>query len=145
MWLVSSNIYWLILAQILSGFAWSGFQLSSNIFIYDASPQENRTRYIALNNALLFLGISIGSLAGGFIAPHLPLIKGSYFLSIFLLSGLARSVVVLLFLPHISEVRDVPPVSTRELLQPRFQFSGLKNRLNSIGKHISHWWQGKWK
>ena len=128
MWVVSGNVYWIILAQILAGFAWSGFQLSSNIFIYDASPQENRTRYIALNNALLFLGISIGSLAGGFIAPHLPLIKGSYFLSIFLLSGLTRSVVVLLFLPHLSEVRDVPPVSIRELLLPRFQFSWRRRK-----------------
>jgi MFS family permease len=143
MWLVSGNIYWLMLAQIVSGFAWSGFQLSSNIFIYDASPQENRTRYIALNNALLFLGISIGSLAGGFIAPHLPLIKGSYFLSIFLLSGLARWVVVLLFLPHLSEVRDVPPISIRELLLPGFQFSRLKNSLNSIVRHISRWWSRK--
>lgn len=143
MWLVSGNVYWIILAQILAGFAWSGFQLSSNIFIYDASPQENRTRFIALNNALLFLGISIGSLAGGFIAPHLPLIKGSYFLSVFLLSGLSRLLVVFLFLPRVSEVRDVPPVSIRELLLPGFHFSWLKNFSNSIVKHISWWWRGK--
>ena len=116
MWLISGNFYWIILAQILSGFAWSGFQLSSNIFIYDASPQDNRTRFIALYNALTFMGISIGSLAGGFIAPHLPLIKGSYFLSIFLLSGLLRLVVVFLFLNRISEVRDVPPTTIKELL-----------------------------
>jgi MFS family permease len=143
MWVVSGNVYWIILVQILAGFAWSGFQLSSNIFIYDASPQENRTRYIALNNALLFLGISIGSLTGGLVAPHLPLIKGSYFLSIFLLSGLARLVVVLLFLPHISEVRDVPHVTAKELLLPRFNNWGLKTLSSSITKNISRWRHGK--
>lgn len=116
MWLVSGNFYWIILAQILSGFAWSGFQLSSNIFIYDASPQDNRTRFIALYNALTFMGISLGSLTGGFIAPHLPLIKGSYFLSVFLLSGFLRLVVVFLFLNRISEVRDVPSTTIKELL-----------------------------
>ncbi len=143
MLVVSGNVYWIILVQILAGFAWSGFQLSSNIFIYDASPQENRTRYIALNNALLFLGISIGSLTGGLVAPHLPLIKGSYFLSIFLLSGLARLVVVLLFLPHISEVRDVPHVTAKELLLPRFNNWGLKTLSSSITKNISRWRHGK--
>jgi len=136
MWLVSGNIYWIILAQIFAGFAWSGWQLSSSIFIYDASPQENRTRFIALYNALAFLGISIGSLAGGFIAPHLPLIKESYFLSIFLLSGLARLVVVFLFLPHISEVRDVPRVTTKELLSTGFHFSQVKSSLRTITKRF---------
>lgn len=135
MWLVSGNVYWLFLAQILSGFAWSGFQLASSIFIYDASPQDNRTRYIALYNALVFLGISIGSLAGGFIAPHLPLIRGSYFLSIFLLSGLARIVIVLLFLPRITEVRDVPSVSFKDLLTPKFQSFRLNNIMKTVREH----------
>jgi MFS family permease len=143
MWLVSGNVYWIILVQILAGFAWSGFQLSSNIFIYDASPQENRTRYIALNNALLFLGISIGSLTGGLIAPHLPLIKGSYFLSIFLLSGLSRLLVVFLFLPRVSEVRDVPPISIKELLLPGFHSSWLKYFGGFTTERISRWWKKK--
>jgi len=142
MWLVSGSFYWIILAQILSGFAWSGFQLSSNIFIYDASPQENRTRFIALYNALTFLGISLGSLAGGFIAPHLPLIKGSYFLSIFLLSGLMRLVVVFLFLSRITEVRDVPPVTIKELLLQGFHFSQVKNFRKTISKYL-HQERGK--
>ena len=134
LWLVSGNVYWLLFAQVVSGFAWSGFQLSSSIFIYDASPQENRTRFIALYNALTFLGISIGSLAGGFIAPYLPLIKGSYFLSIFLLSGLSRVVVVLLLLRRITEVRTVPSLTIKELILPGFK---------SIRELASRWGQKK--
>ncbi|MDD5189648.1 MAG: MFS transporter, partial [Dehalococcoidales bacterium] len=42
-WVISTNFGWLIFAQIYSGFAWAGFQLPSSLFIYDASPQENRT------------------------------------------------------------------------------------------------------
>lgn len=116
LWSASRNFWWLTVVQVFAGFAWAGFQLSSSVFIFDASPQENRTRYVALYNALIFFGVSIGSLIGGILAPHLPVLMGSSFLSIFLLSGLSRIVVVFLFVPRISEVRDVPKISTRELL-----------------------------
>jgi MFS family permease len=132
LWLISRNVYWIFIAQMYSGFAWAGFQLSSNIFIYDASPPENRTRYIALANALAFLGISLGSLAGGLIAPYLPLIKGSYFLSIFLVSGISRLLVVALFFPRISEVRDVKAVSIREMIKPDMEFSYIKGIMDSV-------------
>jgi len=51
-------------------------------YVYlDAAPQENRTRYIALFGAFNALGITIGSLIGGNLGPHLPKISGSYFLT----------------------------------------------------------------
>jgi MFS family permease len=93
---------------------------------------ENRTRYIALANALAFLGISLGSLAGGLIAPYLPLIKGSYFLSIFLVSGISRLLVVALFFPRISEVRDVKAVSIREMIKPDMELSYIKGIMDSL-------------
>jgi MFS family permease len=132
LWLVSGAVYWIIIAQMYSGFAWAGFQLASSIFIYDASPRENRTRFIALYNAMVFLGVSLGSLAGGFIAPYLPLIKGSHFLSVFLLSGLLRLVVIALFLPRISEVRNVKPVSIRDLMRPDIRYLDMRDSLSSI-------------
>ena len=125
-WAISRNFWWLIVIQVFSGFAWAGFQLSSSVFIFDAAPQENRTRYIALYNALIFLGVSVGSLTGGIVAPHLPPFMGSYFLSIFIVSGLARLAVVLFFLPRIKEVREVPVVSAREILFSDFQPARVK-------------------
>lgn len=120
-WAISTNFWWLIVVQVFSGFAWAGFQLSSSVFIFDAAPQANRTRYIALYNAMIFLGVSVGSLTGGIVAPHLPLFMGSYFLSIFIVSGLARLAVVLFFLPRMKEVRTVPALSTREILFSDFE------------------------
>lgn len=120
-WVPYHSFWWLIVMQLFSGFAWAGFQLSSSVFIYDASPPRNRTRYIALYNSIVFLCISLGSLTGGVVAPHLPPIMGSYFLSIFLVSGVARLVVALLFVPRIREVRKVPQVEATELLFSDFQ------------------------
>ena len=121
MWLVSNSVYWMSFVQVYSGFVWAGFNICAGLFIYDASPQENRARYIALYGALASIGTTLGSLAGGNLGPLLPRIAGSYFLTLFLVSGISRMVVVLLLLRLVSEVRDVQPVSTADIL-----FSGLR-------------------
>jgi MFS family permease len=135
-WALSHNLWWLILMQIFSGFAWAGFQLSSSVFIFDAAPPQNRTRYIALYNSLIFLGVSVGSLTGGIVAPLLPPFMGSYFLSIFIVSGLARLAVALFFLPRIKEVRKVPQVKAGELLFSDFQPGWLKRAYGYTAEHL---------
>jgi MFS family permease len=120
-WALNHSLWWLIIMQIFSGFAWAGFQLSSGVFIFDAAPPQNRTRYIALYNSLMFLGVSLGSLTGGIVAPLLPPFMGSYFLSIFLVSGVGRLAVALFFLPRIKETRKVPQIQAKELLFSDFQ------------------------
>jgi MFS family permease len=116
LWLVSSSVYWIFFAQAFSGIAWGGFNLCIGLFVYDASPQENRIRYIALHGALGAIGVTIGSLIGGTIGPHLPLIKGSYYLTLFLISGVARFIVAAAFLRQVSEVRDVAPTKVSDIL-----------------------------
>ena len=116
LWLVNSSVVWLCAVQTYSGFAWAGFNLCAGLFIWDAAPQENRTRYITLFGALGALGFMLGALIGGNLGPHLPQIKGSYFLTLFLLSGILRLIAVLGLFRRISEVRSVPPTTTAEIL-----------------------------
>ena len=135
-WALSHNFWWLIGMQLFSGFAWAGFQLSSSVFIFDAAPPQNSRRYIALYNSLIFLGVSVGSLTGGIVAPLLPPFMGSYFLSIFIVSGVARLVVALFFLPRIEEVRKVPQIEARELLFSDFQPGWLKRAYGYTAEHL---------
>jgi MFS family permease len=135
-WALSHSLWWLIIMQLFSGFAWAGFQLSSSVFIFDASPRQNSTRYIALYNSLIFLGVSVGSLTGGIVAPLLPPFKGSNLLSIFIVSGVARLAVALFFLPRIKEVRKVPQVKAEELLFSDFQPGWLKRAYGSVAEHL---------
>jgi MFS family permease len=86
------------------------------MFIWDAAPQENRARYISLFGALSALGFTLGSLIGGNLGPHLPKISGSYFLTLFLIAGIVKLIVVLGLFRRISEVRNVHPVKATELL-----------------------------
>jgi MFS family permease len=121
LWLVNSSLLWLCAVQIFTGFAWAGFNLCSGMFIWDAAPQDNRTRFIALFGALGALGITFGSVIGGNVGPHLPKISGSYFLTLFLLAGIVKLIVVLALFRRIYEVRNVQKVKTTELLFGDFQ------------------------
>jgi predicted MFS family arabinose efflux permease len=130
LWLFNSSVVWLCATQVYSGFAWAGFNLCAGLFIWDAAPQENRTRYISLFAGLSALGLTLGSLIGGDAGPYLPKISGSYYLSIFLLSGIVKLIVVAGLFRRISEVRSVQAIKTTELL-----FGGLRPEA------LANWWQ----
>jgi MFS family permease len=134
LWLVSKQVYYLIPVQILSGFAWSGFTLTSGNFLYDVSPRESRTQSIAIFNAVSGVAVCIGALTGGFLAPRLPHLFGNNLLCLFLISGVLRAFIVILLLRRISEVRRVPRVSSLELLlgRPVLLWVSLRNRLESV-------------
>lgn len=137
-WALSRNLWWLTGMEVFSGFAWAGFQLSSSVFIFDAAPARNRTRYIALYNSMIFVGASLGSLTGGMVAPLLPPFMGSYFLSIFLVSGVARLAAALLLGPRVREVRKVPQVKAEELLFSDLRPGWLKRAYGYAHDHLHH-------
>jgi MFS family permease len=116
----SSNVYYLIAANVVSGFGWSGFGLSAVNFVYDASEPGRRTKQIALFNATDGVACCIGSLIGGYLAPHLPALFGYQMRSLFTVSGVLRGIVVLLLLRQIVEVRQVSKMSFSRFLLGRF-------------------------
>jgi MFS family permease len=135
-WLPSHSLWWLTIMQVFSGFAWAGFQLSSGVFIFDAAPPQNRTRYIAVYNSLIYLGVSLGALVGGVVTPLLPPIMGSSFLSIFAVSGAARLAVSLFFLRRIKEVRKVQQIDASELLFSDFQRPWINQAYGYMADHF---------
>lgn len=126
LWLGSHQLYYLVPVQILSGFAWAGFNLASVNFVLDASPPERRMQYIAVFNAMNGSAICFGALLGGYLAPYLPPLLGYKLLTLFLVSGLLRGLVAAALLRHISEVRQVPATSTAELLFGKLNFARAK-------------------
>jgi MFS family permease len=135
-WAIYNTLWWLAIMQVFSGFAWAGFQLSSGVFIFDAAPAQNRTRYIALYNSLVFLGVSLGSLTGGLVAPLLPAFIGSYYRSVFLVSGIGRLAVGLFFFRRIREVRRVPQIEAGELLFSDFQRPWRNRAYGYLASHL---------
>jgi MFS family permease len=119
LWLGSTNIYYLIAANVVSGFAWSGYMLSAVNFVYDASEPGIRTRQIAIFNAADGMACCLGALIGGYLAPHLPELLGFQLRSLFTVSGVLRGIVVIMLLRQIYEVRRVPEMTIQQFLKGR--------------------------
>jgi MFS family permease len=116
MWLFSSDTVYLILIQIFSGFVWAGFNLSSINLVYDNVKPENRTKVFAYHNVLNGSSIFLGSMIGSALAFALatPGIFLSALQTLFIVSGILRLIMSLLFLPRIKEKRSVEEISERD-------------------------------
>lgn len=101
-------IIYLLLIECMSGIVWAGFNLSVANFVFDAVTRERFPLCIAYSNFLNGLGIFIGATIGGVISS-LNFSFGwiSPLIFIFILSGVARTMVYVLMIPGIKEVRRV--------------------------------------
>lgn len=112
-WLLSSNFYYLLGVQVLSGLAWGGFSLSTANYLYDIRPhRSNFATYAALQSAIGAAWVFIGAIFGGWVASEADAIKNwlpfgldyGVFV-VFLCSGTFRMLVALWFLPRLEEPR----------------------------------------
>lgn len=139
-WIFSTNYYVLLLAQVVSGACWSGFNLAAGNFIYDAVSQAKRARVFSYYNLLNGLfSVSGAVLIGAPLAAHAPSafhigpVSISLISSlpvVFIISAIARALVAWAMLPQFREVRDAEPISTMRILwrlgvgQPLFAQAG---------------------
>ncbi|HRZ13914.1 MAG TPA: MFS transporter [Candidatus Omnitrophota bacterium] len=114
-WVIYRHPVFLGLIQIISGIAWAGFNLCAINFIYDAVTPAKRTRCSAYYTFFTGLSIFLGALTGGFLGRHLPPLFGYKLLTLFLLSGTARFLIILFFSRRIREVRTVEHMPTHEV------------------------------
>jgi len=124
LWLGNQSAFYLIGANIFSGFTWSGFNLAAVNFVYDASEPGSRTKQIAVFNSITGVAICLGSLAGGYLAPHLPEVLGFELRTLFTISGTLRGLIVVFLLHTIFEVRRVPKIDSIQLLLGRYGSTG---------------------
>jgi len=114
-WIINQHPLYLVIIQIISGFAWSGFNLCATNFIYDAVTPEKRTRCIAYFNISTGAALCLGALLGGYLVNILPKLFGYKILSLFLISSILRFLAVSLFSGKIKEVRKAEQITSRDL------------------------------
>jgi MFS family permease len=115
LWLLSSEFYYLLLVQVLSGLAWGGFTLSTANYLYDLRPpRADFASYAAVQASLSAAGIFCAALFGGYLAGAAPALLSHLpadwqpphsVLLIFLVSALLRLAIVLWFIPRSVELR----------------------------------------
>ncbi len=126
MWTLSTNFFYLMSVQVLSGTFWAGFSIACQNFTYDAVTPPKRARisaYVSILNGLFTL--AGGTLLGAWLANNLPSTYhiGPYqadFVSslpgVFIASAILRFLAALLLLPRFKEVRKTEHIHPFTLL-----------------------------
>ena len=139
-WIFSTNYLVLLLAQVVSGATWSGFNLAASNFVYDAVSPAKRARAFSYYNVINGLfSVAGGMLIGAFIAEHVPaefklgpmqITLISSLPVVFMVSSISRIIAAAIMLPQFREVRVAEPISTMRILwrlgvgQPLFGQAG---------------------
>ena len=105
-------ISYLVLFEILSGFAWSGFNLCSVNFIYDAVTRQRMALCATYFNILNAFGTLLGGLLGGILASQSKILGISSLIFVFILSAILR---FFLFIISIRTVKEVRPVENIDI------------------------------
>ena len=108
LWIViKSPLFLILIPQVIVGLANAAFVMAFTNFTYDAVSPKHRGICIAYTNILAGIGIFAGALIGGFLIDYLPKTGLNVFFIVFLIAGILRFAVAMLFLPHIKEVKKV--------------------------------------
>jgi len=100
--------------QVISGFAWAGFSLSSGNFLYDLIATARRSATMAFHNVFVAIGVFLGGMLGAlltravaveWIVAGLAFAIPSVLLVVFAASACLRILVAAAFLPQLQEVR----------------------------------------
>jgi MFS family permease len=140
LWLFADSFYYILFVQLISGLAWSGFNLTTANYLYDIRPHHtNFATYAAVQAGITAVAVFVGGIAGGYLANIAPAIAsilpfeiGSALFIVFLGSGIMRAAVLLWFIPRAEE----PKIRTRpQLLQIIFRVA----RYNTISGVVLDW------
>jgi len=115
LWIFSTNIYYLMFAQVFAGFSWAGFDIASFNFIFDTTKREKRATCVAYYNVLTGFAIFVGAILGGLIVKYNSFFWSKYYI-VFIISFVMRYAASFIFLPKLREVRIVEEISSRKLL-----------------------------
>jgi len=99
--------YIIIFAEMIGGFAWAGFELSTFNYVLETVSPPKRAQAVAYFNVIFGTAVLIGGLFGSWLVSALPkLFYGiSTLLLVILISVIARFIVPLLFLSKLKEVK----------------------------------------
>ena len=103
-WLFCSNVGYLAMVQTLSGISWGAYDLCTQNYIYKVAPPEKKLRYIIYTRCFILFSTATGGLGGVYLIRGIFPIFGSQILSVFLVCGIFRVLIVLVLRPKLIDM-----------------------------------------
>lgn len=125
------RLFILFVPGIIGGFAWAGYNISVNNYVYDSVCDKKRSFGVTYLNLLAGIGIFVG----GLIGSGLALLDFSFIntlVFIFIISGLARFGVILFGFKHLREVRHVERFKSQFIYKEINPVTGLRREVHNI-------------
>ncbi len=149
LWIASSfidgdlniKLYLLFMPSIVGGFAWAGYNLAVNNYVYDAVRQRKRGFGVAYMNLIVGVGTFIGACIGSIVA-WVGISFMSTILFIFLLSGVWRFLVAIFGVRYLKEVRHVKKFSSHYLIREFRPAQGIVREVHNLEhlvKKVEHY------
>ncbi|WP_246420581.1 MFS transporter [Aporhodopirellula rubra] len=105
LWIVSTNIYWLAMIQMVSGVAWAAYELGFFLLFFEMLPANQRTRLLTYYNFANTLAVCLGALTGAAILSQFGCESETYYY-LFGISSVGRMLCLALLagivLPNVS-------------------------------------------
>ncbi|MCO8121849.1 MFS transporter [Stieleria sp. TO1_6] len=89
LWIVSSNVVWLGLMQVVSGIAWAAYELGFFLMFFETLPAGQRTRLLTYYNFANAAAVCVGAVTGAVILSSLGCESQIYYL-LFGISSVGR-------------------------------------------------------
>jgi MFS family permease len=124
------KVYLLLVPQIVSGFAWAGYNLSTNNYVYDSVTPNKRAFGASYMNLLIGASLFAGAILGSLIIKYTSFMNPILF--VFLVSSGARLLIFLIGMKHLQEVRPVENFSHRFLLKEFHPIQDLAKNVSYI-------------
>ena len=125
LYLVSTNVGFLLVVNFLGGVIWAGLALGLQNYVFDSVRPEDRAKAVALYSTVNAIGWSVGALLGSWLVEHIPariewagiiLQPASNLPFVFFLSGVLRLLVSSSLLGTFHEARQVERIPRQQLL-----------------------------
>ncbi len=103
-WIFCPNMAYLAVVQAMSGFCWGAYDLCIQNYLFKMAPPSKKLRYIVYNKVLSMFCMAAGGLLSFYLLKGIVPIAGSKLLSVFLVSGIFRALVVIAMVPKLIDM-----------------------------------------
>ena len=131
---IALKLYLLFVPAIVNGFAWAGYDLAVNNYIYDAVSSPKRSFGVSYMNLMVGIGTFVGASLGALLA-WINVSFMNPLLFIFAVSAVIRLLVAIFGLRFLKEVRHVEKFSPEFLIKEFQPMKGIAREFHNF-EHI---------